>query len=252
VYGAVYTDGLDTTPIAQTMGEKLTTTGFASSTFKNVSASSAGSRLKSDRVFFFAGHANYDAVAALVFQESGGDSQSNAGGIAASSVSGLDLSRLQTAVLLACLVGKNLDAPDNLMTAFHNRGAQSVIGFKSLVAMSSRVPFGPEPWGKVWADHFGQYALEEHMELGDAARKAANDVSWNPISWVGFAVGEPGPVPGVPVYLEAGLPKDNLVVLYAPGKENAVYLKPDSGATGPAEETTTMVAPEETTTEVAG
>ena len=71
--------------------------------------------------------------------------------------------------MLGCKTGKDLDNPSNIMNVFREQGADTVIGFNELIATSV---------GVEWSERFWDNALEDGLNVHDAAFRAAEDIPW--------------------------------------------------------------------------
>ncbi len=192
------------------MEERLDKAGYAADALLNATAATAISRLEDDHVFYYDGHGNWCVIS---FEEpnDGGESLIVGPGFTSGDdrlgVEGLDLSDLECAVFKTCLAGKDSDKEGNIMKAFMDQGAWSAIGFSCTIEVG---------WSVKWADLFGKYALDEGKEVGEAARKALQDVTSGDLRFIARDVALRDPI------------MDHLVVLRAAGKDS-IHLSADTG-----------------------
>lgn len=163
---------LDTRDEAETTARLLGIHGYDSFSHLNASAGVAQQYLPDDQVFYFTGHGSNRCIS---FEDETGSGS----GLCASTLDeSIDLSGLQLAVLNACKTGKDPDAPDSIMTAFLNRGTETVIGFNHTVEAEV---------AQDWNSLFWSYVLADGYTVGTAAYQAASDTDaigwWWPIDW---------------------------------------------------------------------
>lgn len=151
---------LDTIQTYQNVTEamsQLQPLGYTVRTHENDTAEAAYNRLAEATVFFSYSHGTSTG---LLFH----DDQCNYTKLAL--VKPVTAPDLRLAVLLGCETGQNLNDPNNILRKFQNAGARKAIGMGQVV---------PKRVADHWNKLFWEYAVQEGMEVGDAARKAAND-----------------------------------------------------------------------------
>jgi hypothetical protein len=148
---------IDTRDSAKGSAETLDRVGYESSYWLNEPASTAASYLAYDTVFSFNGHG---ANNSLYFESDGQSSY-----LEAYQIRNRSLSPMRLAVLVGCGTGRDISAPDSIVAAFFDQGADTVIGFKHTLYD------GPANY---WSEQFWTY-VSQQKEVQDAARQAAQD-----------------------------------------------------------------------------
>lgn len=146
---------VDTRESVRDVAERLNRSGYVSAYWLNEPADTAEWFLHVDTVFFFSGHGANSSV----WFESGGQ----ASNLEASDVLDENLSAMRLAVLVGCGTGRDTSAPDSIVRAFYDQGADAIIGFKHTIYNNP---------GNYWSDLFWLYVTQQ-MEVHDAATQAA-------------------------------------------------------------------------------
>lgn len=136
--------------------------GYTSTAHENNTANEAIQTIPGDDIFFFYGHGYY---AGLLFH----DDKCNNSFLLSKNVEDIESPNLKLAVLLGCKTGEKIDDPGNIMRAFQTAGSKKVIGFSDVIDLLA---------ANHWNNSFWTYAIDDRMEVGSAAMKAANDQIW--------------------------------------------------------------------------
>jgi hypothetical protein len=157
---------------AKEVRDLLANLGYASTAYENANASEAGARLPNDEIFFFFGHG---ANNGLTFH----DDDCKQTSLVTGEGPPTPKPDLRLVVLVGCNTGYDTSDPSNVMRQFYQAGADKVIGFNRSIHA---------PVLKHWNKLFWEYAVLDHMEVGDAANKAAQDKIykwyWVPPDWL--------------------------------------------------------------------
>jgi hypothetical protein len=140
----------------------LTRAGYKSTAHENRRADDAILALPNDEIFFFYGHGYYRA---LQFHDNNCDKTY----LLSEQISEIETTNLKFVLLIGCNTGKNIEKSENIMRAFQLSGANKVIGFSEDVDIIGS-------WH--WNNSFWTYAIEDGMEVSDAAMKAVFENIW--------------------------------------------------------------------------
>jgi hypothetical protein len=154
--------GTNTTGAANEATKKLKKIGFSVAEYKTpADFTSIANELSQAEVFFYAGH-GYSGGLAFV----DGDCRLT-GLVTSSNLQNVTAPGLRLAVISACLTGENIQDPNNFLMALQRSGAHKVIGFNRTINSYSM---------GTWSKIFWRHMLEDGMEAGEAARKAAGEI----------------------------------------------------------------------------
>lgn len=158
--------GADTRASAEAAADLLNAAGFNSAFHENDSAEHAFAVLPHDDVFFVAGHGSSDPGLGVWFED-------EAGNVVGLTKVAMDLTNqdrfphLKLAVFLACESGGNVNGPESILSAFHDRGATTVVGFSRTIG---------ELMAPAWNRAFWKYLLEDGLRVQDAAYAAVDQI----------------------------------------------------------------------------
>ncbi|MDP1614415.1 MAG: C25 family cysteine peptidase, partial [Methylococcales bacterium] len=114
-------------------------------------------------IFFYIGHGAPTALALS-------DENCKLVEFSKDTLSKVNTSNLRFVLLSACETGKDTNDPNSILRAFKDAGATKVIGFNKKMNEFAI---------KQWSKKFWKYALQDGMEVSDAARRATNEMAQN-------------------------------------------------------------------------